>query len=79
MAYVNVNDVQVFRIDLADRLRVSLASVLDPVMGDQDRLYVGEDVVPVYKSLLAFADLIVPNQFETEYVLSILVSTRHIC
>ena len=35
-------------------------------MGDNDRFYVSESVVPVYKSLLPYADLIVPNQFETE-------------
>jgi pyridoxine kinase len=57
---------QVVRIGLTDELWVFLVSVLDPVMGDQGRLYVGEDVVPVYKSLLALADLIVPNQFEAE-------------
>ena len=38
-------------------------------MGDQGRLYVNEDVVPAYKSLLWDADLIVPNQFEAEYVI----------
>jgi pyridoxine kinase len=37
-------------------------------MGDQGRLYVNEDVVPAYKSLLRDADLILPNQFEAEYV-----------
>ncbi|KAF7502653.1 hypothetical protein GJ744_005407 [Endocarpon pusillum] len=40
--------------------------VLDPVMGDQGRLYVNEDVVPAYKSILRDADLILPNQFEAE-------------
>lgn len=40
--------------------------VLDPVMGDNDHLYVAEDVVPAYKSLLSHADLIIPNQFEAE-------------
>lgn len=35
-------------------------------MGDQGRLYVSEGVVPVYKTLLPYADLIVPNQFEAE-------------
>ncbi|KAK5134378.1 hypothetical protein LTR08_006558 [Meristemomyces frigidus] len=40
--------------------------VLDPVMGDNGRLYVAEDTVPVYKSLLDDADLILPNQFEAE-------------
>lgn len=41
--------------------------VLDPVMGDNGRLYVAEDCVPAYKSLIPFADLILPNQFEAEY------------
>lgn len=40
--------------------------VLDPVMGDNGNLYVAEDVVPAYKSLLSYADLIIPNQFEAE-------------
>jgi pyridoxine kinase len=41
--------------------------VLDPVMGDNGKLYVSEDVVPAYCRLLAHADLILPNQFEAEY------------
>ena len=41
-------------------------TVLDPVMGDQGRLYVNGDVVPAYKTLLREADLILPNQFEAE-------------
>ncbi|KAH6619697.1 Ribokinase-like protein [Chaetomium sp. MPI-SDFR-AT-0129] len=40
--------------------------VLDPVMGDNGSLYVAPDVVPVYKSLAHYADLILPNQFEAE-------------
>lgn len=40
--------------------------VLDPVMGDNGRLYVAEDVVPAYKALIHHADLILPNQFEAE-------------
>ncbi|KAL8953286.1 MAG: hypothetical protein Q9222_000852 [Ikaeria aurantiellina] len=42
--------------------------VLDPVMGDDGRIYVDHDVVPAYRSILANADLILPNQFEAEYV-----------
>ena len=42
--------------------------VLDPVMGDNGKIYVSEDVVPAYKSLLPYADLVIPNQFEAEYV-----------
>ncbi|KAK4132499.1 Ribokinase-like protein, partial [Trichocladium antarcticum] len=40
--------------------------VLDPVMGDNGNLYVAADVVPVYKSLVHHADLVLPNQFEAE-------------
>ncbi|KAI9759615.1 MAG: putative pyridoxal kinase, partial [Candelina submexicana] len=40
--------------------------VLDPVMGDDGRLYVNENIVPAYKNLLREADLILPNQFEAE-------------
>ena len=40
--------------------------ILDPVMGDNGRLYVAGDVVPAYKKLIHHADLILPNQFEAE-------------
>jgi pyridoxine kinase len=40
--------------------------VLDPVMGDNGKLYVAQDVVPAYKALIEHADLILPNQFEAE-------------
>lgn len=40
--------------------------VLDPVMGDNGRVYVDSDIVPAYKTLLRDADLILPNQFEAE-------------
>lgn len=42
--------------------------VLDPVMGDNGQIYVAEEVVPAYKSLLPYTDLMIPNQFEAEYV-----------
>ncbi len=42
--------------------------VLDPVMGDNGKIYVAEDVVPAYQSLIHHADLILPNQFEAECV-----------
>lgn len=49
--------------------------LLDPVMGDQGRLYVSEGVIPVYKSLISYADLIVPNQFETELLSGVKVNS----
>ena len=35
-------------------------------MGDEGRLYVAEEIVPAYKTLLHDADLILPNCFEAE-------------
>ncbi|KAI0409441.1 Ribokinase-like protein [Xylaria palmicola] len=58
---------------IAKELKTNAASkpgsffwVLDPVMGDNGKLYVAEDVVPAYRSLIHHADLILPNQFEAE-------------
>ncbi|KAL4866844.1 hypothetical protein BDV12DRAFT_172358 [Aspergillus spectabilis] len=49
--------------------------VLDPVMGDQGRLYVNDDVVPAYKSIIDHADLILPNQFEAEVLSGIQINS----
>ncbi|KAI1376371.1 Ribokinase-like protein [Hypoxylon crocopeplum] len=48
--------------------------VLDPVMGDNGRLYVADDVVPAYKSLIHYADIILPNQFEAELLSGVKIS-----
>ena len=41
-------------------------AVLDPVMGDEGRLYVSDTIPAAYKTLLHDADMIVPNAFEAE-------------
>ncbi|ORY62189.1 Ribokinase-like protein [Pseudomassariella vexata] len=55
--------------------------VLDPVMGDNDKLYVADDVVPAYRGLIQHADLILPNQFEAELLSEVKItdaaSLRH--
>lgn len=38
-------------------------------MGDNGKLYIPDDEVPEYKALLREADLILPNQFEAEFVM----------
>lgn len=42
--------------------------VLDPVLGDNGKLYVLEEVVPAYKDILAsgYVTVVTPNQFEFE-------------
>ncbi|KAL8293165.1 hypothetical protein RQP46_000859 [Phenoliferia psychrophenolica] len=52
-----------------DRLRAinpALTYVLDPVMGDDGRIYVSESVIPIYKSLMSKATCATPNYFEAE-------------
>ncbi|KAJ5325391.1 Phosphomethylpyrimidine kinase type-1 [Penicillium brevicompactum] len=49
--------------------------VLDPVMGDQGRLYVNDDVIPAYKKIVPFADLILPNQFEAEVLSGVQITS----
>ncbi|KAJ9613996.1 putative pyridoxal kinase [Cladophialophora chaetospira] len=49
--------------------------VFDPVMGDQGRLYVSEDIVPAYKALVREADLILPNQFEAELLSGVSINS----
>ncbi|KAH8924923.1 Bud site selection protein 16, partial [Atractiella rhizophila] len=54
---------------MAKRLREAnpdLVYVLDPVMGDDGRIYVSPEVIPIYKSLLPLATITTPNYFEAE-------------
>ncbi|KAK9325023.1 Ribokinase-like protein [Lipomyces orientalis] len=57
--------VQELRRDNAELGR-EIVWILDPVMGDEEKLYVAPDVIPVYESLLPLATVITPNQFEAE-------------
>lgn len=52
-----------------ERLQIinpSLIYILDPVMGDEGRIYVSESVIPIYKSLMPKATCATPNYFEAE-------------
>ncbi|XP_033117147.1 pyridoxal kinase-like [Anneissia japonica] len=45
----------------------NMTYVCDPVMGDNGRFYVPEDLMPIYRDeLLPLADIVTPNQFEAE-------------
>ncbi|KAK4324007.1 hypothetical protein Pmani_005339 [Petrolisthes manimaculis] len=44
-----------------------LVYVCDPVMGDHGKMYVPEELLPVYREhIVPLADIITPNQFEAE-------------
>lgn len=50
------------------KLNSSTIVVVDPVLGDNGRLYVAPELIPVYQTrLCALADVITPNGFEAEY------------
>lgn len=41
--------------------------VCDPVMGDHGKMYVPEELLPVYREhIVPLADIITPNQYEAE-------------
>lgn len=56
-----------------------LVWLLDPVMGDEGKLYVKDDVVPAYKKILQGTGLVTittPNYFEVELLTGVKVETR---
>jgi pyridoxine kinase len=55
--------------ELAQKLKSRnphLIYLMDPVLGDSGKLYVSEDVIPIYKEMFSFATIITPNWFEVE-------------
>lgn len=40
--------------------------VCDTVMGDGGALYVAPEIVPLYRHIIQYADVVTPNQFEAE-------------
>ncbi|KAH7326814.1 Ribokinase-like protein [Rhizoctonia solani] len=54
-----------------------LTFVLDPVMGDDGKMYVANDVLPIYRDrLLPLATIITPNWFEVELMTQIQLVSR---
>jgi pyridoxine kinase len=64
---------------LVQRLRdrfPHLVYLLDPVMGDDGKLYVAADVLPIYRdNLLPLATIITPNWFEVELLTGLKLSS----
>lgn len=53
----------------------NLVYVCDPVMGDNGKMYVRSELLPIYKELVVIADIITPNQFEVELLTDRKIST----
>ncbi|KAL1922265.1 uncharacterized protein VTP21DRAFT_9804 [Calcarisporiella thermophila] len=64
-------------IEFVKKMRASSPNMLflcDPVMGDEGRFYVSEEVVPIYRDLLKYSDITTPNQFEAELLTGVKIT-----
>ncbi|CAG9102462.1 unnamed protein product [Plutella xylostella] len=53
----------------------NLIYVCDPVMGDNGKMYVPADILPVYRDVVVpLADILTPNQFEAEQLTGVKVN-----
>ena len=56
---------------------VVTAAVCDPVMGDEGRLYLAPELVPVYKNNIAsLATILTPNQYEAELLSGVKMDSK---
>ncbi|KAJ9469221.1 Pyridoxal kinase [Diplonema papillatum] len=56
-------------------LNPKLFYTCDPVLGDNGKLYVSPEMLPLFKELIRHADLLTPNQFEAEALSDIKINT----
>ncbi|KAM3183361.1 hypothetical protein ACTXT7_010490 [Hymenolepis weldensis] len=50
----------------------------DPVIGDNGKIYVPEELIPIYKEkILTVADVLMPNQFEAELLTGCKITDEH--
>lgn len=55
----------------------SLIYVCDPVLGDNGRIYVPQELVTIYKNeIISMADILTPNQFEVELLTEQTITTE---
>lgn len=79
--FPNAELIQQFQQFLVDyKCQKQLVYLLDPIMGDQNQLYVDESCVGQYQKLLAndLVDIITPNQFELQLLTNSLSTRRPI-
>lgn len=66
--------------DIIKDLRKSnpaLTYVCDPVMGDNGKMYVPPELLPVYRDvIIPLADIVTPNQFEIELLTGMTIKTQ---
>lgn len=64
-------------VELLKGKNPDLVYVCDPVMGDDNRLYVTKELVPAYKDqIMSLANVLTPNQFEAELLTGIKIDSK---
>ncbi|XP_039062396.1 pyridoxal kinase-like isoform X3 [Hibiscus syriacus] len=67
-------------LEVVDKLRSinpNLTYVCDPVMGDEGKLYVPEDLVSIYREkVVPVASMLTPNQFEAELLTKLRIASE---
>lgn len=59
------------------QINPDLIYVCDPVMGDNGKLYVPDNLLPIYKNeILPVANIVTPNQFEAELLTGQMIKTE---
>lgn len=70
-----LNQISTVVNDLKER-NPNLIYVCDPVMGDNGKLYVPKELIPIYKDIiLPLATIVTPNLFETELLTDMKIET----
>lgn len=63
-------DALIYSINKIKAKNPNVTYLVDPVMGDDGKLYVSEQVPPKYKQLLKLATIATPNEFEAQILTS---------
>ncbi|XP_053952709.1 pyridoxal kinase [Anastrepha ludens] len=59
------------------QINPNIVYVCDPVMGDNGKMYVPEELLPIYREeIIPLADIITPNQYEVELLTENKISTE---
>lgn len=74
---VSVLETIVRIVSLLRERNPDLIYVCDPVMGDNDHLYVAKELVPAYKNqIISLATVLTPNQYEAELLTGIRIDSK---
>lgn len=70
--------VMILQREKTDSISIFL-SVCDPVMGDNNKLYIKDDLIPIFKQkILSMADIITPNLFEAEILTGMNITIENV-